>query len=236
MSSPGSASQAEDGGVPALLRRARRRAAPIRDHWTRLGDDRFGCDLRLMPLPSTLADALNVIGVGARASGPERRGTSSDRRRRGTSWRAPPTGTRSATRPPSSRRRPRARKLPRGPPRRRPRRDARRRTRPMSDRRHHIGLCRWVFRVFSEFEGLREPGRDPRWGSCETVNRINPCWAWSHRGRGRGSNARGKRAGRRGGPATRGGCGGRARSVGGSCPPVTTPPSGAGVTSTAARS
>jgi hypothetical protein len=54
--------------VRGWLRRARLLAAAIRDHFTRLGHERFGCDLRLEPLSAPLKDALNVIGVVARAA------------------------------------------------------------------------------------------------------------------------------------------------------------------------
>jgi hypothetical protein len=54
--------------VRGWLRRARLLAAAIRDHFTRLGHERFGCDLRLEPLSTPLKDALNVIGVVAKAA------------------------------------------------------------------------------------------------------------------------------------------------------------------------
>jgi hypothetical protein len=54
--------------VRGWLRRARLLAAEIRDHFTQLGHERFGCDLRLEPLSAPLKDALNVIGVVAKAA------------------------------------------------------------------------------------------------------------------------------------------------------------------------
>ena len=54
--------------VRGWLRRARQLATEIRDLFARLGHERFGCALRLGPLESTLADALNVIGVVAQAA------------------------------------------------------------------------------------------------------------------------------------------------------------------------
>jgi len=54
--------------VRGWLRRARRLAAAIRDLFARLGHERFGCALRLSPLESTLADALNVIGMVGQAA------------------------------------------------------------------------------------------------------------------------------------------------------------------------
>jgi hypothetical protein len=57
-----------EGTVRGWLRRARVLAAEIRDHFTWLGHERFGCDLRLGPLSSALKDAVNVIGVVARAA------------------------------------------------------------------------------------------------------------------------------------------------------------------------
>jgi hypothetical protein len=49
--------------VRGWLRRARQRAPQIRDHFTLLGHERFGCDLRLEPQSTPLEDALNVMGV-----------------------------------------------------------------------------------------------------------------------------------------------------------------------------
>jgi Domain of unknown function (DUF6431) len=54
--------------VRGWLRRARLLSAAIRDYFTRLGHERFGCDLRMGPLSAPLKDALNVIGVVARAA------------------------------------------------------------------------------------------------------------------------------------------------------------------------
>ena len=61
--------------VRGWLRRAQRRAEAIRDHFTRLAH-RWGCDLRLEPRGSPLGDALEIIGIAARAPA-ERWGTAS---------------------------------------------------------------------------------------------------------------------------------------------------------------
>lgn len=61
--------------VRGWLRRAKRRAEVIRNHFTQLGQG-LGCDLRLEPRGSPLGDALEVIGVTARAAA-ERWGTAS---------------------------------------------------------------------------------------------------------------------------------------------------------------
>ncbi len=53
--------------VRGWLRRAERRAEAIRDHFTRMAHG-LGCDLRLEPRGSPLADALEVIGVAAKAA------------------------------------------------------------------------------------------------------------------------------------------------------------------------
>lgn len=57
-----------DDTVRGWLRRARQRAPEIREQFTRLGHERFGCDLRRTPLADALADALDVIGVVVRAA------------------------------------------------------------------------------------------------------------------------------------------------------------------------
>jgi len=54
--------------VRGWLRRGRRQAAEIRDVFTRLGHERFGCDLRVEPQSTSLQDALNVVGVVAVAA------------------------------------------------------------------------------------------------------------------------------------------------------------------------